>query len=147
MFLSDRLKIRKNVQPKEEPAPDISNKILLVDDDPGIHALYTGQLSELAEVIPAFDGMTAVRLYEEHNPKVIVLDIMLPQKSGFLVFERIRQRRKQGEPPYVLMITRLEGRRHRQYAEALGVDEYLQKPVRLERLTALVKLYLEKEDV
>jgi len=64
----------------------------------------------------------------------VILDIMLPQKSGFLVLERIRQGKERGEKPRVIMITGNQGRRHKQYAEALGVDEYLNKPFRMERL-------------
>jgi CheY-like chemotaxis protein len=61
----------------------------------------------------------------------VVLDMMLPKRSGFLVLEKIK---KGPTPPRVIMVTANEGRRHQQYAEALGVDGYMLKPVRLERL-------------
>jgi DNA-binding response OmpR family regulator len=68
--------------------------------------------------------------------------MMLPKRSGFLVLERLKQ---QGtSPPRVIMITANEGKRHQAYAESLGVDAYLHKPVRLERLVTLAKDLLEK---
>lgn len=109
--------------------------ILVVDDDPDILTAITTSLADThATVETAADGNTAVTLAEEKDPDLVILDIMLPQKSGFLVLERIRQGKRRGEKPRVIMITGNQGRRHRQYAEALGVDEYLYKPFRMERL-------------
>ena len=55
----------------------------------------------------------------------------LPQRA---VLERIK---RLPQPPRVIMVTANEGKRHQQYAETLGVDGYLLKPVRLERLITL----------
>jgi DNA-binding response OmpR family regulator len=60
---------------------------------------------------------------------------MLPKRSGFLVLERLKQR---DEPPVVVMITANQGKRHMAYAESLGVDAYLVKPVPLQRLVETV---------
>jgi CheY-like chemotaxis protein len=109
--------------------------VLVVDDDPDIlSAIGSAFADRGATIETANNGNTAVQLAEQKNPDLVILDIMLPQKSGFLVLERLRQGRKPGQKPYVVMITANEGRRHRQYAEALGVSEYLLKPVSLERL-------------
>jgi DNA-binding response OmpR family regulator len=119
--------------------------ILVVDDDPDILTAITTSLADLkATIETATDGNTAVALAEEKDPDLVILDIMLPQKSGFLVLERLRKGKKKGEQPRVIMITGTQGRRHRQYAEALGVDEYLNKPFRMERLVeATEKLLAE----
>jgi DNA-binding response OmpR family regulator len=109
--------------------------ILIVDDDPDIVTAITTSLADTeATLETASDGNTAVEITEAKKPDLVILDIMLPQKSGFLVLERIRKGKRRGEKPRVIMITGNEGRRHRQYAEALGVDEYLTKPFRMERL-------------
>jgi len=116
-----------------EPFDD--KTILVVDDDPDILTAISSTLAERgAKIETADNGNTAVQLAEQKNPDLVILDIMLPGKSGFLVLERLRQGRKRGEKPYVIMITANEGRRHRQYAEALGVNEYMQKPFSMERL-------------
>ena len=112
-------------------------KILIVDDDPEIrsaidHALQAeGGLTQTCG-----DGNTAVRVIETDPPDLVILDMMLPKRSGFLVLEKIKRFEK---CPRVVMVTANEGRRHQQYAEALGVDGYLLKPVRLERLIGLAE--------
>jgi DNA-binding response OmpR family regulator len=60
---------------------------------------------------------------------------MLPKRSGFLVLEKLKgPTRKKGQRPLVIMITGNTGKRHQTWAESLGVDGYLNKPFRMERL-------------
>jgi len=107
-------------------------KILVVDDDPEIRAAVDHALqAEGALTQVCGDGNSAVRIVEGDPPDLVVLDMMLPKRSGFLVLEKIK---KLETPPTVVMVTANEGKRHQQYAEDLGVDGYVLKPVRLERL-------------
>jgi len=118
-------------------------RILVVDDDPDIVMAISTVLSDMgATVDSAGDGNTAVSLAEEKEPDLVILDIMLPQKSGFLVLERLRQKRPRSEGPRIIMITGNEGRRHRQYAENLGVDGYITKPFRMDRLREVTEKLL-----
>ena len=57
--------------------------------------------------------------------------MMLPGRSGFLALEKIKGRQ---DSPIVIMVTANAGRRHQAYAESVGVDGYLVKPVPLEQL-------------
>ena len=91
-------------------------------------------------VIEAVNGDEAIKKYEQYKPKVVVLDIMIPKKSGFLVIEKIKP--KGSILPNIIVITGAPRPRHRMYAESLGGKNYLNKPFRLERLTELVKTYL-----
>ncbi|RPG05121.1 MAG: response regulator [Proteobacteria bacterium TMED72] len=109
-------------------------RILVVDDDQDI--LDSTELAfraEGAEVILAADGNTAVSLFLAERPDGVVLDMMLPARSGFLVLEKIKET---DDPPPVVMVTANQGRRHLIYAENLGVSAYLIKPVPLQRLLA-----------
>jgi len=107
-------------------------KILIVDDDSEVLASIDSALqAEGALTQTCGDGNTAVRICEADPPDLVVLDMMLPKRSGFLVLEKIKQL---PSAPRVIMVTANEGRRHQQYAENLGVDGYLLKPLRLERL-------------
>ncbi|MHC4247042.1 MAG: response regulator, partial [Planctomycetota bacterium] len=72
-----------------------------------------------------------VARFEERRPDGVVLDMMLPARSGFLVLEKIRSHEN---PPPVVMVTANQGRRHLAYARNLGVSDYLVKPVPLQRL-------------
>ena len=92
--------------------------------------------AEGAKTKQCSDGNTAVHLCEKDQPNLVVLDMMLPKRSGFLVLERIKEMQA---PPRVIMITANEGKRHQAYAETLGVDAYLHKPLRLERLVQLAQ--------
>ena len=123
------------------PAKLEGKKILVVDDDVDLVTAITTSLAETgATVEKANDGSKAVELAESGGPDLVILDIMLPQKSGFLVLERLKQ--MGDRRPRVIMITGNQGRRHRQYAEALGVDEYLNKPFRMERLLEVTEKLL-----
>lgn len=115
-------------------------KILVVDDDPDIVSAITIALSDTgAAVQSANDGAAAVTLAEQSQPDVVILDIMLPKKSGFLVLEKIKKGKGKGNKPRVIMITGNQGTRHKQYADALGVDAYLGKPFAMERLLEVVR--------
>jgi DNA-binding response OmpR family regulator len=107
-------------------------RILVVDDDQDIlDSTSLAFQAEGAEVILAADGNTAVSLFLADRPDGVVLDMMLPARSGFLVLEKIRETT---DPPPVVMVTANQGRRHLIYAENLGVSAYLIKPIPLQRL-------------
>ncbi len=116
-----------------EPLKDKS--VLIVDDDPDVVTAITVALQDMgAKVSAAVDGQIAVDLAEKEQPDLIVLDMMLPKRSGFLVLERIKARKPKGSKPRIIMITGNLGSRHKTYAESLGVDDYINKPFRMERL-------------
>jgi len=118
-------------------------KVLLVDDDRDILAAMESALSDLgAEVVAAADGNQAIQQAEQCQPDLVVLDMMLPKRSGFLVMEKLKRGKKRSDPPRVIMITGNRGTRHKVYAETLGVDVYLNKPFRMERLLESVKKLL-----
>jgi len=117
--------------------------ILLVDDDKDILAAMQVALGDLgADLVTACDGNTALQQADRNNPDLVVLDMMLPKRSGFLVMEKLKRGKKRNEPPYVVMITGNPGVRHRSYAESLGVSEYFNKPFRMEKLVETVSKLL-----
>lgn len=118
-------------------------KILLVDDDADILTAMTAAFQETgAEVLTASDGNKAVELARANAPDLVVLDMMLPKQSGFLVLEKIKPQKTAGVKPYVIMVTGNPGKRHQVYAETLGVEKYMNKPVRMERLLKEVERLL-----
>lgn len=118
-------------------------KILLVDDD---HDILTSMQAAFeptgAQVETAGNGNKAVELVEKNQPDLVVLDMMLPGRSGFLVLERIKARKPRNSKPFVIMITGNQGSRHKMYAETLGVNEYLNKPVKMDKLIATAERLL-----
>jgi len=116
-----------------------SNKrILLVDDDAEIvESLRLALESNGYTVLVARDGNQGLALSERENPDLVILDMMMPKRSGFLVLEKMRRTRE--VPLRVVMITANEGSRHKAYAEMLGVDDYIRKPFPMDRLLESVK--------
>jgi DNA-binding response OmpR family regulator len=92
-------------------------------------------------VLVARDGNAGLVVAERDRPDLIVLDMMMPKKSGFLVLERLRTR-PDGLIP-TIMITGNEGSRHRAYAEFLGVSDYIRKPFAMEKLVKSIERILE----
>lgn len=122
-------------------------KILVVDDDRDIRMAIEVALKELGpEVLTVGDGNSAVRRVQQDQPDLVVLDMMLPKRSGFLVLERIKRENTSGKQPQVIMITGNLGNRHRMYAEHLGVDRYITKPFRMEKLLNTICELLGVED-
>lgn len=119
-------------------------RVLIVDDDQDILESFDAALqSEGAATMTAPDGNAAVAAVAEDPPDIVILDMMLPKRSGFLVLERIKGFE---DSPLVIMVTANEGKRHQAYAESLGVDAYLLKPVPLEVLISTCVELLEKEE-
>jgi DNA-binding response OmpR family regulator len=99
--------------------------ILVIDDDPDI----CGHLQMILEdsgfrVITAGDGQTGLTRASHDRPNLVIVDMMMPKMSGFVVLERLKQR--QGMP--VIMLTANGSEQQRAFAEFLGVDAYLTKP-------------------
>ena len=118
-------------------------RVLIVDDDQDILESFDVALqAEGALTMMVPDGNAAVGAVQEDPPDIVILDMMLPKRSGFLVLERIKGFE---DAPLVIMVTANEGKRHHSYAESLGVDAYLLKPVPLEALITTCVDLLEKE--
>ena len=108
-------------------------KVLLVDDDAEIiESLRFALKSRGYDVLVARDGNQGLAMADREDPDLVILDMMMPKRSGFLVLEKLRQSRP--VPIRVIMITANEGSRHKAYAEMLGVDDYIRKPFAMDRL-------------
>ncbi|SMP53564.1 Response regulator receiver domain-containing protein [Neorhodopirellula lusitana] len=132
--------------PADSSAPQASgSKILVVDDDPEIVETVSYALESAGyQVVIARDGNQGLALAEQENPQLMILDMMMPKRSGFLVLEKLR--REIELPIPVIMITGNEGSRHQAYAELLGVSEYIRKPFAMERLLEAVERLLAKPE-
>ena len=119
--------------------------ILIVDDDKDIlTAIETAFQPTGVKILTATDGASATVIAQEQAPDLIILDAMLPQRSGFLVLENIKPKKVRGSKPYVIMITGNTGKRHQAWAESLGADGYINKPFRMDRLFESTQALLAK---
>ncbi len=117
--------------------------ILVVDDDPKIVALVRTYLErERYPVVTAGDGRSALRAIEEHAPRLVVLDLMLPEVDGMTV---IRRARADGDVPILVLSARgAVGDRVLGLSE--GADDYLPKPFSPAELVARVRTILRRTE-
>jgi DNA-binding response OmpR family regulator len=119
--------------PHNEGNDSVRKRILLVDDDREIVESMRLALEAAGyEILVARDGNQGLALAEREDPDLVILDMMMPKRSGFLVLEKLRRTRP--VPVRIIMVTANEGSRHKAYAEKLGVDDYLRKPFAMDRL-------------
>jgi DNA-binding response OmpR family regulator len=130
------------MSPTQSHPPRLTGRtVLIVDDDEDIlSSIDLAMRAEGALTTKVTDGNTAVSAWHAGNPDAVVLDMMLPKRSGFLVLEKIMEH---PDPPVVVMVTANQGKRHMTYAQTLGVHAYLNKPVPLQRLVDTVVRLLE----
>ncbi len=117
-----------------------SKSVLIVDDDPDVVTAIRFAMEDAgAKVLTAADGTSACDIAEKELPDIVVLDMMLPKRSGFLVLERLRKGKAKGAKPHIIMITGNHGTRHKTYAESLGAVDYINKPFRMDRLLTTIE--------
>ena len=127
--------------PAPTPVPPPYKTILLVDDDYEIvETMRTVLEGKGYRILMARDGNAGLIVAERENPDLIILDMMMPKKSGFLVLEKLKSR--PGGLIPTIMITGNEGSRHRAYAEMLGVKDYIRKPFAMEKLVRAIERVL-----
>ena len=118
--------------------PPQQRTILLVDDDHEIvESMRTVLENKGYRILVARDGNSGLMVAERENPDLIILDMMMPKKSGFLVLEKLKSR--PGGLIPTIMITGNDGSRHRAYAEMLGVRDYIRKPFAMEKLVRAIE--------
>lgn len=106
---------------------DIKKKILLVEDDEALAAVYRSRLElEGFEIMEVNNGEKALSAAVQFKPDLILLDVMMPKISGFDVLDIIRNTPETANI-HVIMLTALSQPKDKEKAESLGVDDYLVK--------------------
>lgn len=117
--------------------------ILLVDDEEDNRTLLCEALAYLGyQVITAGTGEEAVRIIEETCPGVAIVDIGLPDISGYQVARLVRERLPDGKP-YLIALTGFGQQKDREAATEAGFDEHLVKPVSVALLRKLIAEHTE----
>jgi CheY-like chemotaxis protein len=139
-----------NASPETNTSPGLPNNesflpqstVLIVDDNPQNVELLQAFLESLpVKIVTAGDGVEALRKVDEHHPDLILLDIMMPQMSGFQVCRRLK-----GDPRtkdiQILMVTALNELGDIEQASECGTDDFVSKPVNKFELLTRVKSLL-----
>lgn len=126
----------------------MGKKILVVDDEKSIVDILKLNLQkEGYTVMEAYDGIEAVNkalpLNPEDKPDLILLDVMLPEMSGFDVCKKVRE----ASSVPILMITAREDEVDKVLGLEIGADDYVTKPFSMRELMARVKANMRRMDV
>jgi two-component system, OmpR family, alkaline phosphatase synthesis response regulator PhoP len=117
--------------------------VLIVDDNPQNVELLCAFLESLpVKIITASDGIEALQKVGEHNPDLILLDIMMPHMSGFQVCQRLKSDPKTRDIQ-ILMVTALNELGDIERATECGTDDFVSKPVNKFELLTRVKSLLK----
>ena len=115
-------------------------RILVIDDDRIILEMLNLALGKADyEVIPASDGEEGLRQFREQHPDLVIADIAMPGIDGYQVVSQIREIERGEKRTPVIILTAHEQSVMRAYAEELGADMYLTKPVTPRQLVEHIK--------
>jgi len=119
---------RNDIKPKKgENVDTTKTKILIIEDDFYIHDLYKRQLEkEGFEVRVVEDGQKGFSLFQDFKPRVVLLDLMLPAKSGFDILRSIKEN-EDTKSTVVLLLTNVTQDESIKEGFKLGADGYLVK--------------------
>jgi DNA-binding response OmpR family regulator len=121
----------------------MKKKILLVDDSKMIIMMEKMVLArEPYELLTAKDGREGLEMALEQRPDLILLDVVMPEMSGFDVLERLREEEATRSTPVIMVTTRGEAE-NIAAGQAAGCSDYVTKPIDSKELLAKVRSYLE----
>jgi len=123
----------------------LQHKILIVDDDELNLEIMEEILSDNYELIKARNGVEALKQFREHNPVLVLLDIMMPEMNGYEACENIKDNNNERNPvPHVIMVSAKASLEERVQGYECGADDYIVKPFDDEELLAKVRVHIRQ---
>ena len=119
-------------------------KILLVEDDAAIRLLTKARLKDSYELFEATDGEQALELLDHQAVDLMIVDIMMPRMNGYEFVEELREA---GDETPVILLTALSDFDHKKKGFALGIDDYLTKPIDYEELKWHIEAILRRAKI
>lgn len=106
----------------------MGKRVLLIEDEPNIIEAIRFILSRDGYSVDAHsDGSTAIKTIETKSPDMVILDVMLPNRSGFDILRDLREQDDTRNLP-VLMLTARGQKKDREMAERFGASQFMTKP-------------------
>lgn len=123
--------------------PDRNASVLIVDDSPENRLLLSSQLGMKGyEIIQAGGGVEGLEMARKHDPDIILLDVMMPDKNGFEVCKELKADSSTHLIP-VIMVTALRETQYRIEGIEAGADEFLSRPHVREELLVRVQTLIQ----
>ncbi|MFI4848538.1 MAG: response regulator transcription factor [Gimesia chilikensis] len=119
-------------------------RVLIIDDDEGLtEPLQLAIEAEGYEVLTAHDGNEGLMKIERDAPDLVLLDLVMPRRSGFAVLDSIINNKQRA--PKIVMVTGNSEPKYRELALDRGVDRFIPKPYHIEDLVQTVNELLTTE--
>ncbi|MBI2022654.1 response regulator [Candidatus Daviesbacteria bacterium] len=115
------------------------NKILVLDDDPGILEAIKAILESEGYEVKAYERTDQIRISGEGRPDLIILDLLLSGKDGKEVARELKQNDKTKSIPIIMFSAHPTAW---ESAKESGVDDFLPKPFDMNELLSMVKKYI-----
>lgn len=117
-------------------------KILVVDDDEINRMILETMLEgEGYDVVLAENGIEAIAQYEDEQPDVILMDIMMPEMDGYEAMRTIRKKSAFRKLPIIALTAKAMKDDRRACLDA-GANDYMTKPIDVDRLLSLLHVWL-----
>jgi len=124
-----------------ETSPQLSPRVLIIEDDPTLSELVAGQLRSYGYLArQCFDGRSGLTTAVAESFNLILLDVLLPKMDGFAVLNKLR---KQSDTP-VIMLTACGAEEDRITGFRSGADDYLAKPFNVTELMLRIDAVLRR---
>lgn len=121
----------------------MAERVLIIDDEPDTRKVLRGFLTEGGfEVDMACDGIEGLAKVESFQPNLILLDLLMPGKSGVEVLKELKGNKATSSIP-VVCLTALPDEEFDKTMLTLGVDRYISKPCDFQMLVTTVRESLE----
>lgn len=123
----------------------MAKKILVVDDNPDIIIAVKNGLESISndyEVLGAESGMKCLEMLKTDNPDLVLLDIMMPEMSGWETFDKIKGNQTWGNIPVIFLTARTDNVAKK--AGGFLGDDYIEKPFKIDELINRIEQILKK---
>lgn len=121
----------------------MNETILIVEDDPILKNLLGTTFAGKYKTMYAANGNQALQYIDEFKPKLILLDLMLPDVGGFEVLEKVRARTDELKTVPIIIVSNLSQESDHEKAKQLGANDYMVKAeVSIEEIEGKVKQFL-----
>ena len=127
---------------------NLQKRILVVDDEPDFASIVQGNLEKEGFTVDvAYNGVEGIEKVQANPPDAIVLDVMMPEKDGYVVCQELKGDDKYCNIPIVLLTAVASHVTSTRYTHADGMateaDDYIAKPASAEEITKSIKRLLD----
>jgi two-component system alkaline phosphatase synthesis response regulator PhoP len=126
----------------------LQKRILVVDDEPDFASIVQGNLEKEGFTVDvAYNGVEGLQKVQANPPDAIVLDVMMPEKDGYVVCQELKGDDKYCNIPIILLTAVASHVTSTRYTHADGMateaDDYIAKPASAEEITKSIKRLLD----